>query len=124
ADQKPGGVLGGGGLDSSRGCAPASRVLIRIAIAVSLVSLSIACSSQVSIQILPREGTRTERALRFAGPYDRVEVPSSSSLDVPRDFAVEAWVRIDGYDGGHGVFNRWQRAVGDIELTFGIPEPV
>ena len=83
-----------------------------------------ACSSQVSIQILPGEGTRTERALRFEGPYDRVEVPSSSWLDVPRDFAVEAWVWIDGYDGGHGVFNRWQRTGGDIELTFGVPEPV
>jgi hypothetical protein len=98
--------------------------LIRIAIAASLVSLSIACSSQVSIQILPGEGTRTERALRFGGPYDRVEVPSSGLLDVPIDFAVEAWVRIDRYDGGHGVFNRWQRTVGDIELTFGVPEPV
>jgi hypothetical protein len=76
------------------------------------------------MQILPGEGTRTARALRFEGPYDRVEVPSSSGLDVPRDFAVEAWVLIDGYSGGHGVFNRWQRAVGDIELTFGIPEPV
>ena len=103
-------------LDSSR--------LIRIATAAFLVSLSIACSSQVSIQILPGEGTHTERALRFEGPYDRVEVPSSSGLDVPRDFAVEAWVWIDRYDGGHGVFNRWQRAVGDIELTFGVPEPV
>jgi Concanavalin A-like lectin/glucanases superfamily len=103
-------------LDSSR--------LIRIATAASLVSLSMACSSQVSIQILPGDESRTARVLRFEGPYDRVEVPSSSLLDVPSDFAVEAWVRIDGYDGGHGVFNRWQRAVGDIELTFGVPEPV
>jgi hypothetical protein len=98
--------------------------LIRFARAASVVSLSMACSSQASIQILPGEGTRAARALRFAGPYDRVEVPSSSGLDVPGDFAVEAWVWIDGYEGGHGIFNRWQRTVGDIELTFGVPEPI
>jgi hypothetical protein len=45
-------------------------------------------------------------------------------FDVPRDFAVEVWVFVESYAGGHGVFNRWQNGVGDIELTFGIPEPL
>jgi hypothetical protein len=63
-------------------------------------------------------------ALWFRGAYDRVEIPSSPLLDVPQDFAVEAWVYVKSYEGGHGVLNRWVAGVGDIELTFGAPEPV
>jgi len=63
-------------------------------------------------------------ALRFKGPYDRVEVPSSPLLDVPQDFALEAWVLVESYGAGHGVFNRWWHGVGDIQLTFGVPEPL
>lgn len=63
-------------------------------------------------------------ALSFAGAYDRVEVPSSSLLDLPQDFAVEAWVFVRNYDGGHSVLNRWVSALGDIQLTFGTPEPL
>jgi hypothetical protein len=96
----------------------------RVASATVLVSLSFSCTSQVGVQLLPGEGRLEARALWFEGPYDRVEVPSSPSLDVPRDFAVEAWVFVDGYNGGHGIFNRWQNGLGDIELTFGIPEHV
>ena len=86
------------------------------------LTLSLACTREVSVQLLP--GDVGVRALRFAGPYDHVEVPSSPLLDVPRDFAVEAWVYIDSYDGGHGVFNRWENTGGDLELTFGVPEIV
>lgn len=64
------------------------------------------------------------RALRFRGAYDRVEVPASSGLDLPQDFALEAWVLLKSYAGGHGVLNRWQTGVGDIQLTFGTPEPL
>jgi hypothetical protein len=64
------------------------------------------------------------RALRFRGAYDRVEISSSPELDVPQDFTIEAWVWLASYDGGHGVFNRWSRGLGDIELTFGTPEPL
>jgi hypothetical protein len=53
-----------------------------------------------------------------------VEIPSSPQLDLPQDFAFEAWVWIRSYDGGHGVLNRWLRNVGDIQLTFGTPEPL
>jgi hypothetical protein len=64
------------------------------------------------------------RALRFRGAYDRIEVPSSTALDLPQDFAFEAWVLLKSNDGGHGVLNRWQTGVGDIQLTFGTPEPL
>ncbi len=63
-------------------------------------------------------------ALSFEGAYDRVEIPSSSLLDLPQDFAIEAWVLIRSYNGGHGILNRWIGAVGDIQLTIGTPEPV
>jgi hypothetical protein len=62
--------------------------------------------------------------LYFKAPYDRVEVASTTLLDVPQDFAIEAWVFVKSYIGGHGVFNRWVAANGDIELTFGVPEPL
>jgi hypothetical protein len=97
-----------------------------------------ACSSEVSVQILPGDNTSGRGqdagcgndapcpgrtwALAFAGPYDRVEVPSSPWLDLPQDFTIEAWVMIASYSGGHGVFNRWLSTVGDIQLTFGTPE--
>jgi hypothetical protein len=89
-----------------------------------LLGLLAACSRDVSVQLLPEEGTPRSAALHFSSPYDHVEVPSSPSLDVPQDFAVEAWVYVDSYTGGHGVFNRWQKAHADIELTFGVPEIV
>jgi hypothetical protein len=64
------------------------------------------------------------RALYFKAPYDRVEVASTMLLDVPQDFAIEVWVFVKSYLGGHGVLNRWVAATGDIELTFGVPEPL
>lgn len=94
----------------------------RAATAILLISLSVACTREVAVDLLPGEGAA--RVLRFAGPYDHVEIASSTSLDVPHDFAVEAWVFIETYAGGHGVFNRWQPAIGDIQLTFGVPEPI
>jgi hypothetical protein len=45
-------------------------------------------------------------------------------LDLPQDFAIEAWVMVESYAGGHGIFNRWVGQLGDIELTFGTPELV
>jgi hypothetical protein len=64
------------------------------------------------------------RALYFHGPYDRVEIASSALLDLPQDFAIEAWLLVESYAGGHGVLNRWIPGVGDIQLTFGTPEPL
>jgi Concanavalin A-like lectin/glucanases superfamily len=64
------------------------------------------------------------RALRFRGAYDRVEIASSPQLDVPQDFTIEAWVLVKSYSAGHGIFNRWARGLGDIELTFGTPVPL
>lgn len=64
------------------------------------------------------------KALYFKGPYDRVQIPSSPLLDLPQDFTVEAWVLLKSYTGGHGVFNRWFPGVGDVQLTFGTPEPL
>jgi hypothetical protein len=95
--------------------------LRRVASAIILITLFVACTREVDVHLLPGGGAP---ALRFAGPYDRVEVPSSTLLDVPRDFAVEAWVFVETYAGGHGVFNRWQPTIGDIQLTFGVPEPI
>lgn len=92
--------------------------------ATLLLTLSFACTREVSVQLLPEDRTAGVQALRFSGPYDHVEVPSSPLLDVPRDFAVEAWVYVDSYTGGHGVFNRWKNTGGDLELTFGVPELV
>jgi hypothetical protein len=63
-------------------------------------------------------------ALRFQRAYDRVEVPSSPLLDLPRDFTIEAWLYVESYESGHGVFNRWMAGVGDIQLTFGVPQPL
>ena len=109
-----------------------ARVLAGVA---ALVSLS-ACENDVAVQLLPPPpppaticvdgdpcSGRTW-ALSFKGAYDRVEIPSSPALDLPQDFAIEAWVWVRSYNGGHGVLNRWVSAVGDIQLTFGTPEPL
>ncbi len=96
------------------------------------------CENDVSVKLLPKppeppvevvcvDGdpcSGLARALYFKGSYDRVEIPASPMLDVQQDFALEAWVLIKSYDAGHGVFNRWTPGVGDIELTFGVPEPL
>lgn len=98
----------------------------------------VGCESEASVQLLPGDnqalteadahpepaGCMDGCALYFNGPYDRVEVADSSSLDVPQDFAIEAWVFLKSYAGGHGVLNRWVPGVEDIELTFGVPEPL
>ncbi len=99
--------------------------------------LSTACSSSAAIHILPGDNAVADAgcsgdvscpsgawALAFSGPYDHVEVPSSPLLDVPQDFAIEAWVMVQSYAGGHGIFNRWVEHTADIELTFGTPEVV
>jgi hypothetical protein len=99
------------------------------------VLLAAACSGEASIHILSGDTVAPSDAgcaddacgshgvaLAFSGPYDRVEVPSSPLLDLPQDFAIEAWVMVDSYEAGHGIFNRWVAQVGDIELTFGTPE--
>jgi hypothetical protein len=96
--------------------------------------LPLACSGEVAIQILPGDDARADSgceacalgapALSFSGPYDRVEGASSSLLDLPQDFAIEAWVFVESFSGGHGIFNRWVSEMGDIELTFGTPEIV
>jgi hypothetical protein len=62
--------------------------------------------------------------LYFKGAYDRVEIASSPLLDLPQDFAIEAWLLVKSYEGGHGVLNRWTTGVGDVQLTFGVPEPL
>lgn len=92
------------------------------------------CENEVSVQLLPTPPPDTcvpgdpcsglSRALRFRDAYDRVEVPSSSLLDFPQDFAFEAWVFVESYENGHAVLNRWASALGDIQLTFGTPEPL
>jgi hypothetical protein len=93
------------------------------------------CQNDVAVQLLPERSNGAvcidgdpcsglARALRFQGAYDRVEVPSSPRLDVPQDFSIEAWVLINSYEGGHGVLNRWMYGAGDIQLTFGSPEPL
>jgi len=93
-----------------------------------------ACENDVAVQLghPPPAGicvdsdpcSRCARALYFHGPYDRVEIPSSPLLDLPQDFAIEAWLLVKSYAGGHGVLNRWVPNEGDIELTFGTPEPL
>jgi hypothetical protein len=93
------------------------------------------CQNDVSVQLLPEPPVEVvcvdgdpcsglSRALRFKGAYDHVEIPHSPLLDVPQDFTIEAWVLIKSYEGGHGVLNRWTAGVGDIQLTFGVPEPL
>jgi hypothetical protein len=92
-----------------------------------------ACENDVQVHLLPPppemcvDGDACSgraRALYFHGPYDRVEIASSPSLDLPQDFAIEAWVLVKSYVGGHGVLNRWVPNTGDIQLTFGTPEPL
>jgi hypothetical protein len=94
------------------------------------------CENDVAVQLLPPPPPEEPPcvdgdpcsglawALRFGGAYDRVEVPSSASLDLPQDFTLEAWVFISSYAGGHGVLNRWTAGVADVQLTFGVPEPL
>jgi len=100
------------------------------------------CENDVSVQLLPGDNQALTQAdaradvadprctaagpcaLYFNGPYDRVEIADSPSLDVPQDFAIEAWVFLKSYAGGHGVLNRWVPGMEDIELTFGVPEPL
>lgn len=103
------------------------------------------CGSDVSLQLLPGDNqalvqspskdagpdvadagcaSNNTCALAFKGPYDRVEIATSPLLDVPQDFAVEAWVFVKSYAAGHAVLNRWVPGVEDIELTFGVPEPL
>jgi hypothetical protein len=100
-----------------------------------LVLLLGGCENDVSVHLLPKQPLEVvcldgdpcsglARALRFNSAYDRVELPNSPLLDVPQDFAIEAWVLVKSYEGGHGVLNRWITGVGDIQLTFGSPEPV
>jgi hypothetical protein len=72
----------------------------------------------------PDATVQSQIALSFHGPYDTVEVAHSTLLDVPADYALEAWLFVRSYEGGHGIFNRWQNGVGDIELSFGVPEPL
>lgn len=98
--------------------------------------LTAACENDVAVQLLPPPPPAPDVcvdgdpcsgrawALSFQGAYDRVEIPSSPQLDVPQDFALEAWVWIRSYEGGHGVLNRWVGGLGDIQLTFGTPEPL
>jgi hypothetical protein len=101
-----------------------------------LVLALVGCENDVSVQLLPKPPPEElpcidgdpcsglAKALYFQGAYDRVEIPSSPLLDVPQDFAIEAWVLVKSYEGGHGVFNRWVAGVSDIQLTFGVPEPL
>jgi Concanavalin A-like lectin/glucanases superfamily len=115
-----------------------------VPVLVGLATASSACENDVTVHLLPVRPTspmvgsvdagalcadgdpcsgRT-RALYFRGAYDRVEIPSSPELDLPQEFAIEAWVLVKSYSAGHGIFNRWLSGKGDIELTFGTPEPL
>lgn len=101
-----------------------------------LLWLVTGCDNDVSLHLLREEPPPPQpcvdgepcsglaRALSFRGAYDRVEVESSPLLDVPQDFTLEAWVLVRSYAGGHGVINRWISGVGDVQLTFGTPEPL
>jgi len=104
-----------------------------LALLGAVALLGMACENDVAVQLLPSRSTSCvdgdacpgyARALSFRGAYDRVEIPSSPQLDLPQDFAFEAWVLVRSYDGGHGVMNRWRQNLGDIQLTFGTPEPL
>ena len=103
--------------------------------ATALLTLA-GCENDVAIQLLPSPpppaaicadgdpcSGRTW-GLSFRGAYDRVEIPSSNALDLPQDFAIEAWVWVRSYSAGHGILNRWIGAVGDVQLSFGTPEPL
>jgi hypothetical protein len=114
--------------------------------AISLIAgfLISACSDDVTVRLLPDthsgpnsnespsadSGTATHgdseqsAALSFYGPYDSVEIPHSQLLDFPKDFALELWVFVRSFSGGHALFNRWQLGAGDVVLTFGTPEPL
>jgi len=128
------------------------RGRLRAVSAIGLVfAANAGCGSDVSVQLLPGDNQALTvadaaakdvgptvidggcqdgdpcsgiPALSFHGPYDHVEIADSPLLDVPQDFAIEAWVLVRSYSGGHGVLNRWIAAVEDIELTFGVPEPI
>lgn len=103
---------------------------------LAALALLCACENDVSVQLLRPEPPPPEpcldgeacsglaRALSFQRAYDRVEIESSPLLDVPQDFTVEAWVLVRSYAGGHGVLNRWISGMGDVQLTFGAPEPL
>lgn len=115
-------------------CGPSSRRLAALGATCGVLGLC-GCENDVSVQLLPKpppvvvclDGdpcSGLARALHFQGAYDRVEVASSPLLDVPQDFAIEAWVLVESYEAGHGVLNRWSPGVGDIQLTFGVPEPL
>ena len=113
------------------------------ALGLVLLLASLACENDVAVHLLPPAPVKSADppdlpvcvdgepcsghawALSFEGAYDRVEIASSGLLDLPQDFAVEAWVLVRNYSGGgHGVLNRWIAGVGDIQFTFGTPEPV
>ncbi len=112
----------------------------RSALGSVLLFASLACENDVAVHLLPPVPLKSADppnppvcvdgdpcsghawALSFRGPYDRVEIPSSALLNLPQDFAIEAWVFVRNYVGGHGVLNRWITGVGDIQLTFGTPE--
>jgi len=106
------------------------------ALGAALCSFVIACENDIAVQLLPPDPpppaicvdgepcSGRAWALSFHGAYDRIEILSSAQLDLPQDFAIEAWVWVRSYDGGHGVLNRWIPGVGDIQLTFGTPEPL
>jgi hypothetical protein len=105
-----------------------------LALAVMALPWLSACENDVTVQLAPPppaarcvEGepcSARAPALYFHGPYDRVEIPASPLLDLPQDFAIEAWLFVESYAGGHGVLNRWVANEGDIQLTFGTPEPL
>lgn len=91
--------------------------------------LATACSSETTFRLLPtsdEDGSvdGSVPALSFYGPYDTVRIADSELLDLPQDFSVELWVFVRSFNGGHSLFNRWQLGVGDIQLTFGTPEPL
>src|SRR5258708_13123005 len=90
---------------------------------VGVAALLLSCSSEVKVNLLSGDHAGGVRALNFEGPYDRVEVPSSPLLDVPQDFAVEAWVIIESYAGGHDVFNRSQTSTARLALPLRTPHP-
>ena len=106
------------------------------ALGAALSCAATACENDVAVQLLPPDPpppavcvdgepcSGRAWALSFQGAYDRIEIPSASQLDLPQDFAIEAWVWVRSYDAGHGILNRWIPGVGDLQLTFGTPEPL
>lgn len=107
-----------------------------MALGAGLCAFIVACENDVAVQLLPPDPpppaicvdgepcSGRMWALSFHGAYDRIEIPSSAQLDLPQDFALEAWVWVRSYDAGHGVLNRWIPGLGDVQLTFGTPEPL